>query len=194
MPPAFTAAAAFALCAVTPLVLPALTRAQDKESPAKPPVKDTLGYQDTPLLPGGKWHVHDGLRPQPLVVAPPETDGKPTPAPADAVVLFDGTSLDKWQAGNGKPSGWTLKNGYMEVPKRGTENGGDIRTRDSFGDCQLHVEFMEPSPGEGKGQGRGNSGVFLMGRYELQVLDTSENQTYPRRANRSRVRANAAAC
>ncbi len=143
------------------------------------PPKDTLGYQDTPLLPDGKWHVHDGLRPQPPVITPPATDGKPVPPPSDAIVLFDGTNLDKWQSGDGKPSGWKLENGYMEVPKRGTPNGGDIQTREPFGSCQLHVEFCEPSPGKGSGQGRGNSGIFLMGKYELQVLDTYGNQTYP---------------
>lgn len=153
--------------------------AQPPQNGDKPPVKDTLGYQDTPLLPGGQWHVHDGLRPQPPVITPPATEGKPVSAPSDAVILFDGKNLDKWQSANGKPSGWTLEKGYMEVPPRNTPNGGDIQTRDSFGDCQIHVEFYEPSPGKGKGQGRGNSGIFLMGKYELQVLDTFGSQTYP---------------
>jgi hypothetical protein len=135
----------------------------------------SLGYQDTPLIPGTKWHVHDGLRPQPPVVAP----GAPGKAPSDAIVLFDGTDLSKWRAGNGKPSAWKVEDGAMVVPPKGTENGGDIWTREEFGDVQLHIEFAVPSPPKGSGQARGNSGVFFFGRYEFQVLDSHENPTYP---------------
>jgi len=143
--------------------------------------KPHVGYQDTPMLPDGKWHVHDGERPQPKVVTPgtfstQDTPGKP---PSDAIVLFDGTNLDKWAARNGKPSGWKLENGTMQVPPKGTENGGDIVTKDSFGDIQLHVEWQSPNPPHGDSQGRGNSGIFLMDRYEFQVLDCFNNPTYP---------------
>ena len=143
--------------------------------------KKPIGYQDTPMLPGGKWHVHDGLRPQPTVVTPgtfstAEQPGKP---PSDAIVLFDGTDLSKWKDSKGNSSGWILKDGAMQVPPRGTPNGGEISTRDEFGDCQLHIEFATPNPPKGDSQGRGNSGIFFFGRYEFQVLDSYQNPTYP---------------
>jgi hypothetical protein len=96
--------------------------------------------------------------------------------PSDAVVLFDGRSLDDWQSADsgGKPARWTVADGYMEVVA-GTRN---IATKRGFGDVQLHVEFMEPAPAKGEGQDRGNSGVFLMGIYEVQVLDSYQNPTY----------------
>jgi hypothetical protein len=133
-----------------------------------------LGYQDTPMLPGGKWHVHDGTRPQPAVVTPGTFSSQDTPGipPSDAIVLFDGTDISKWER-NGKTADWKVENGYME------SRGGDIHTKDSFGDCQLHVEFCEPTVVRGSGQGRGNSGVFLMSRFETQVLDSYNNPTYP---------------
>lgn len=140
-----------------------------------------IGFKDTPMLPpDNKWHVHDGDRPQPKVVTPgtfstQEAPGKP---PSDAVVLFDGKDLSKWKAGDGQPSGWLVKDGCLEVPPGKTKGGGPILTRDEFGDCQLHVEWSAPTPPKGSDQGRGNSGVFMMNRYELQVLDCYENTTY----------------
>lgn len=136
-----------------------------------------VGYTDTPFLPGGKWRVHDGARPQPRVIDPgtsstQEAVGK---APSDAVVLFDGKSLDKWQTDGGAPARWKVENGYMEI----TKNGGTLISKDVFGDCQLHVEFATPDPPQGIDQGRGNSGVIIMGRYEIQVLDNYKNETYP---------------
>lgn len=141
--------------------------------------KPKVGFQDTPMLPGGKWHVHDGERPQPPVVTPgtastPEAAGK---APSDAVVLFDGKDLSKWQI-HGKEPGWKVEDGAMVVPPSGTPNGGTITSKDEFGDCQIHVEFATPDPPQGRDQGRGNSGVLIMGRYEVQVLDSFENLTY----------------
>lgn len=136
-----------------------------------------LGYEDTPLLPGGKWTVHDGRRPQPPVVDPgtastQEVAGRP---PSDATVLFDGKDASKWIDRDGNAVKWKIENGHWEVvPKT-----GDIQTKEHFGDCQLHVELAEPVVVKGEGQGRGNSGVFLMGRYEIQVLDCYQNQTYP---------------
>ncbi|MFT5732292.1 MAG: hypothetical protein ACJA2W_001016 [Planctomycetota bacterium] len=130
---------------------------------------DKLGFQDTPIIPGTSWHVHDGLRPQPPVVVPGQTSGA---APSDATVLFDGTSLDAWTGGP-----WTLEDGAMTV------NGkGQVQSKEEFGDCQLHVEWRSPVQKEGqnqRGQGRNNSGVFFFGRYEVQVLDCFGNQTYP---------------
>jgi len=126
---------------------------------------DELGYQNTPLLPGTKWHVHDGLRPQPQVVTP---GARPGGAPSDATVLFDGSSTEAWKGGP-----WDIKEGALVV------NGkGGIETVEHFGDCQLHIEWRAPAP-EGKGQHRGNSGVFFFGIYEIQILDCFENRTYP---------------
>lgn len=140
-----------------------------------------VGYTDTPFLPGDKWHVHDPNRPQPKVIIPGtfSTADAPGRPPSDAMVLFDGTDLSKWQAGNGQPSGWIVENGAMMVPPKGTANGGDIMTKDSFGDMQLHIEWSAPAEVKGSGQGRGNSGVLIMGRYELQVIDSFNNPTYP---------------
>jgi hypothetical protein len=134
------------------------------------------GYTDTPLLPGSKWHVHDGSRPHPQAVTPGTSSsdqqaGKP---PSDAVILFDGKSLDAWQGAKGGPAGWKVENGYVEV-KAGS---GDIVTRQKFSDYQLHVEFWEPAPARGHSQERGNSGIFLAGLYEIQVLDGYDNITY----------------
>lgn len=135
----------------------------------------SLGYSDTPIIPGTKWHVHDGDRPQPRIVAPGAQFSQQAPAPADAIVLFDGKDLAKWEHGNGSPGKWKVENGYMEVvPKSGI-----LRTKDKFGDFQMHLEFATPEKVEGTGQGRGNNGVNIWGRYEVQVLDSYENKTYP---------------
>ncbi len=115
-------------------------------------------------------------RPRPVVVGPgtASTQDKPGIPPSDAVVLFDGTDLSLWRSTDGSPARWPVRDGYMET-RPGT---GPIHTHFGFGDCQLHVEWAAPVPAKGSGQGRGNSGVFLMGRYEVQVLDSYENQTY----------------
>ena len=140
-----------------------------------------IGFQDTPLLPGGKWHVHDGERPQPPVVTPgtPSTAESPGKAPSDAIVLFDGNDVSAWRAEDGAPSGWQVAEGAMVVPPRGTKGGGPTFSRQKFGDCQIHLEFATPTPGKGSGQGRGNSGLIVMGRYEIQILDCFQNLTYP---------------
>lgn len=134
-----------------------------------------LGYKDTALIPGTQWHVHDGDRPQPRIVKPGEKFSHLAPAPSDAVVLFDGKDLSKWQEGDGSPARWKIENGYMEVAPR----TGSIRTKDKFADFQLHLEFATPSEVKGNGQGRGNSGVLMNGIYEVQVLDCYGNKTYP---------------
>src|SRR5438874_9385089 len=82
-----------------------------------------VGYTDTPMRPGGKWHVHDPNRPQPRVVTPGRTVGD---APSDAIVLFDGKDLSKWRDAAGNPSGWVVKDGAMIVPPKGTAHGGDV--------------------------------------------------------------------
>ncbi len=137
----------------------------------------SLGYDDTPIIPGTNWHVHDGTRPQPPVVTPGtcSTQDQPGAPPSDAVILFDGTDLSGWVAKDGSDAKWKVENGYLEiVPKT-----GGIGTREHFGDCHLHLEWCAPVAVEGESQGRGNSGVFLMGRYEIQVLDCYDNPTYP---------------
>jgi len=129
------------------------------------------------------WAIHDRNRPQPKRVEPgtfstPQTPGQP---PSDAVVLFDGTeaSLGKWEADTKPgdpvaPTKWVVKDGALEcVPKSGI-----VRTKEKFGDCQLHVEWAAPKNVQGDSQGRGNSGIFLMGLAEVQVLDNYNNPTY----------------
>lgn len=130
------------------------------------------GYTDTSLIPGTKWHIHDPNRPQPKVVKPGEQFSQKANPPADAIVLFDGKDFSKWQGRNGEVK-WKLENGYMETTKTGV-----IRTKDEFGDFQLHLEFATPEKVEGKGQGRGNNGLNIFGRYEIQILDSYENETY----------------
>lgn len=126
-------------------------------------------YGDTPNATHA-WAVHDNNRPNPKVIQ--AEAGK---VPSDAVVLFDGTSLDAWVSGKDSgPAKWKLVDGAMEVVK-GT---GEIRTKQSFGDCQLHIEWASPIVVEGNGQGRGNSGIFLMGQHEVQVLDNYDNVAY----------------
>lgn len=131
---------------------------------------DSIGYSDTSVIPGSKWRVHDGDRPQPRLVTPGGASGSP---PSDAVVLFDGSDLTQWIGRDGSDAAWKVESGYMEV--NGT---GDISTRAHFGDCQLHLEWATPEEVVGDSQGRGNSGVFLLGLYEIQVLDSFDNRTY----------------
>jgi hypothetical protein len=123
-----------------------------------------------------KWKIHDMNRPVPPVVdaGSASTQDSPGRPPADATVLFDGTDLSKWQHKDGTAAKWKVENGYAEVVAK----TGYIYTKQAFGDCQLHVEFREPTPPHGESQERGNSGVFLMGLYEVQVLDSYENKTY----------------
>jgi hypothetical protein len=161
----------------TTKVLPALIAALALSPAAHAADAKPLGYQDTPIIPGTQWHVHDGTRPQPPIVTPGEfsTQEKVGTAPSDAVVLFDGKDLSQWRSGNGGEAGWKVENGYVEV----APGKGGIETREPIGDMQLHVEWAAPNPPKGAGQGRSNSGVFLFGRYEIQVLDSYQNPTYP---------------
>ena len=135
--------------------------------------QNTEGFKDTPMLPGGKWHVHDPDRPQPPVVTPGAAPEKPAAAPSDATVLFDGKDLSAWKGAKGAEAKWTVRDGAMI-----TNGTGDVFTKQEFGDFQLHIEWSAPTPVKGDGQGRGNSGVFLFGRYEIQVLDSFKNPTY----------------
>ncbi|MDQ3699040.1 MAG: DUF1080 domain-containing protein [Gemmatimonadota bacterium] len=125
--------------------------------------------------PATEWPVHSMSRPQPRVVDPGPFTAS-LPPPSDAIVLFDGRSLAAWRSAGtaGGPSRWRIGSDYMEV----VPGAGGIATVQEFGDVQLHLEWMAPSPPAGDGQSRGNSGVFLMGRYELQILDSYRSVTY----------------
>jgi hypothetical protein len=151
------------LIAVLALSLGALVYAQNRD----------LGYTDTPMLPGLPYHVHDPARPYPRVVTPAPQPGG---APSDAIVLFDGTALSRWelQPGGTQSRPWKVENGYLEV----VPNAGNLATTEKFGDCQLHVEWATPAEIRGTSQNRGNSGIFLQGLYEVQVLDSYQNPTY----------------
>jgi hypothetical protein len=135
-----------------------------------------VGYDDTPLQPNGRWRIHDGKRPAPRVVTPgtfpnASEPGKP---PSDATVLVGtGADLSRWSMTDGSPATWPMKDGVLESGK------GYIRTREEFTDFQLHVEWAAPQVVKGDGQGRGNSGVYLLGVFEVQVLDSYQNPTYP---------------
>jgi hypothetical protein len=139
-----------------------------------PEKKDhTLGYDDTPFIPGSKWRVHDVSRPRPRVVTP----GQSGSAPSDATILFEGANVSQWTTYvKGQPTApkWKVQDGYMEI----VDGAGSIETKEKFGDIQLHVEWASPAVISGKSQDRGNSGILLMGRYEVQVLDCSDNPTY----------------
>jgi len=137
-----------------------------------------LGFTDTPMLPDLPWHVHDPARPHPQQIRPSGTPGGP---PSDAVVLFDGGDLSRWnQRGRGADAGkfvdarWKVGDGWFEV----APNTGDLLSREKFGDCQIHVEWSSPTEIHANSQGRGNSGVLIMSRYEMQVLDAWDNPTY----------------
>ena len=146
-------------------------------APQKEAGDDRRGYTDTPRIPGQKWRVHDAERPRPRKVMPglPLLNEAP---PADAEVLFDGKDLSKWvtmgRGGKIDPPKWKVENGYVEI----VPHAGRMATREKFGDIQLHLEWMVPVGVEGAGQSRGNSGVELMMRYEIQVLESFENVTY----------------
>ncbi|MBI1356090.1 MAG: DUF1080 domain-containing protein [Acidobacteria bacterium] len=119
--------------------------------------KSAFGYKDTPVQPWSGFHVHDPDRPIPPKVDPAGPGG----APSDAIVLFDGADLSAWQ-----PSTWKVENGYAEVTE------GALVSKQEFGDCQVHVEYRTPAPPEGEVMNRGNSGVNLMGIFEIQITDS----------------------
>ena len=124
-------------------------------------------------LPAQQWPVHSMDRPRPAVVDPgPERP--PVAPPSDAIVLFDGKSLAQWQSEDSTAAKWVVRDGYFEV----APHTGAIVTKRGFGDVQLHVEWATPLPATGEGQDRGNSGVFMMTHYEIQVLDSYHSDTY----------------
>lgn len=153
---------------MTTLLVAAVTTAATKSM--------ALIYGDTPDAKHA-WSVHDWHRP-----LPPKITAAPGQPPSDAIILFDGTSLDNWVSDrDNEPTKWKLVDGALESVAR----AGYIRTRQEFGDCQLHIEWAAPTRVEGHGQGRGNSGVFLMGQYEIQVLDSYETELLPDGKNKN---------
>jgi 3-keto-disaccharide hydrolase len=162
-----------ALAAAAALVVCTVAAQQAKKNRTSP-----VGYEDTPYLPGQKWRVHDIKRPHPRLVTPSSVPGGP---PSDAVVLFDGKDLSKWvQIGKGREKGktveprWKVQNGFVEI----VPGSGEIQTKEKFGDAQYHIEWAAPKEIDGTSQWRGNSGILLMSRYEIQVLDSWDNPTY----------------
>jgi hypothetical protein len=156
------------------------------KSEAKKPVPTAKAKVEKPLTPGGKFRAGDIERPRPVVVAPPTESSQQRAGapPSDAIILFDGSDLSQWvregrrtDPNNDdelKPT-WDVKNGYLQCVPR----SGGIGTRESFGDCQLHIEWATPAVVSGSSQGRGNSGIMLHGIGEVQVLDSYGNDTYP---------------
>ena len=135
------------------------------------------GCAVTHALPDTNWLDHDRSRPLPPAVSPavPGAQDRPGQPPSDATILFNGKDLSQWVSMDGSPTKWIVRDGNMEC----VAGSGYIRTLQNFGDCQLHVEWVTPSPAHGEGQGRGNSGVFLgLDRYEVQVLDSYQAKTY----------------
>jgi len=167
------------------LAASALHAADAEKAPTSKP--EPSAAQTAPATPQNQaWKAHDMARPRPAVVTPPDwgSNDKPASTPSDAHVLFDGKDLSQWKRDPKKDdpnptddaARWKVENGYFQIAP-GT---GGIRTRDKFkGDIQLHLEWATPSEVKGNSQGRGNSGVFLSGFPEIQVLDSYENDTYP---------------
>ena len=148
--------------------------AADKPAKKDKPVIDEskpspIGYEDTPVIPGTEWRVHDIKRPAPPVVTP----GKATSdAPSDAIVLFNGKNTDAFVGKEKAVCPWQIENGELIV------NGGDVWTKQEFASCQLHLEWRSSPQQKGNSQKKGNGGVFFMDRYESQILDCDNNPTY----------------
>ncbi len=140
---------------------------------AQSPLGPGVGYTDTPMLPNSQWRVHDKHRPRPTIVKAGASLGQ---APSDATILFDGKDLSEWKREGAKdePAPWKLGDGYFEA----VGGSGSILTRKEFGDMQLHIEWSAPTEVASESQGRGNSGVIIMGKYEIQILDSYENDSY----------------
>jgi hypothetical protein len=135
------------------------------------PLSKKPGYDDTPFLPNSQWRVHDRNRPQASLVdpgedSPPAQPGRP---PSDAIALFDGRDLSKWEGGDDKG----IEDGCINIHKT-----GELRTREVFGDCQLHVEWATPEIADGDRMVWGNSGVYFLGLYELQIIESRDSYIY----------------
>jgi hypothetical protein len=133
--------------------------------------EDGLGYEDTPMLPGSPWRVHDRKRPQPPSIRPGNSALAAMPAtpPSDALVLFDGKDLSQWTGGDDS----AIENGSINILKT-----KGLRTKQRFGDCQLHVEWATPAKADGNNLHWGNSGVLMMDRFEIQILESRDSRIY----------------
>ena len=147
----------FLLCLTAAMMVGTTANAQEKKYPE--PEKMSPGMSEY-------W------TPQPKVVTPGSITTNT--APSDAIVLFDGKDLSKWENSKGEAAGWDVRQGVVTVNKK----AGDIRTKETFGSFQLHIEWSVPRGIHGSSQARGNSGIFLQGKYEVQVLDNYQNETY----------------
>jgi len=127
-----------------------------------------FGYKDTPKLPWCDWLVHDPDRPAPKRVEPGPA-GPPVPPPSDAIVLFNGRDIDAWQT----PHDWKVEDGFL------VSGNKKFSTRESFGDVQVHLEWMPPADYQGPWHNQGNNGVLLMGLYEIQIFDSYNVKIYP---------------
>jgi hypothetical protein len=125
------------------------------------------GYKDTPKLPWCGYLVHDPDRPAPRRINPGPASA-PVATPSDAIVLFDGKDVAKWQ-----PTEWKLVDGCVEA------SGGDFTSKESFGNCQIHLEWLAPANFKGPWYNQGNNGVLLMGLYEIQIFDSWNGKIYP---------------
>jgi hypothetical protein len=163
------------LCACWPEFSALQTYAEDQAGGGQPQLNDKLLPQDFRKTqpPRGEPTADPSSKAisatEPRVIDPGPLGGPPS----DAMVLFNGGDLSQWKGVSGGAPGWKVEKGYLEV--NGT---GNIVTKEEFGDLQLHVEWASPTEVKGDGQGRGNSGVYLQGRYEIQVLDSFQNKTY----------------
>ena len=151
------------------LSLPTRTQAQKHELVNAKDGSGVFGYKDTPLQPWSGFHVHDPDRPAPPVVTPgPLTAAEQPTAPSDALVLFDGRDVEQWA-----PNQWKVEDGCLVA------TAGPMRTKEEFGDCQLHLEWMVPTEPAESVWNRGNNGVFLLGEIEVQIFDSSSVKIYP---------------
>jgi len=164
---------AFPLCRLSLYALVSIALIGAGQVIAQPPLGPGVGYTNTPVLPNSQWRVHDKYRPRPTVVKAGDMLGQ---APSDATILFDGKDLSEWKKAGSKDDAapWKVGDGFFEA----VGGSGSIVTRKEFGDMQLHIEWSAPEVVKGKSQERGNSGVIIMGRYEIQVLDSYDNDTY----------------
>lgn len=145
----------------------AATAAAADKDPKKEPAKDAKPAAAKPAAPASREYVSGKKWDEPKVVTPGAEASAP---PSDAIVIFDGKDLESGFTGG---KGWTVKDGAATVG-----GGGGVKSKKAFGSCQLHIEWATPEVVKGEGQGRGNSGVYLMGIYEVQILDSYENKTY----------------
>lgn len=156
---------------------------QPKEDPKKEDPKPEEPKKEEPKKEEPKYHGGDMRRPRPTTVTPPtaSTEDRAGQPPSDAILLFDGVDLSQWQADRKPAEGesdepkWKVEEGYFEI-KPGS---GGIHTRRKFGSCQIHFEWRSPAEVKGSGQGRGNSGFYINGHPEVQILDSFNNDTYP---------------